>query len=202
MYEVCMSAESRVNDRIEPTFDEHQASAPQSHHIQATSLNPAAQYQTPSPPSLDILTFDDDPQYNMTGLMIKSGMAILMAASLYGGYLFLSDAAAPGQTAQVEGQEALQADAQSNVRKIDMTKTAAIKPAKKDTDSRLIVKAIENTNATPKDSQVYIVKSGDTLSRIGKLYKTSAKSIMEINGITDARTIKPGMKLIVSNQSQ
>lgn len=45
-------------------------------------------------------------------------------------------------------------------------------------------------------SQVYIVKSGDTLSRIAGLYGTSAAAIMSTNGLTSS-TIYPGQKLII-----
>jgi len=49
-------------------------------------------------------------------------------------------------------------------------------------------------------SEVYVVKRGDTLSRIAKLYRTSIRNIMSLNGMTtkeQANRIRVGMKLKV-----
>lgn len=49
-------------------------------------------------------------------------------------------------------------------------------------------------------SQIYIVKSGDTLSKIAARYGTSAAAIMSRNGLTSS-TIYPGQKLTIGKAS-
>lgn len=43
----------------------------------------------------------------------------------------------------------------------------------------------------------YVVQSGDSIWRIASKHKTSQESIMKANGITDAKKVRPGMKLVI-----
>jgi len=54
--------------------------------------------------------------------------------------------------------------------------------------------AVAPTTTTVVDSNVYVVKSGDTLSRIATLNKTTVKELKSINGLTTDR-INVGQKL-------
>jgi len=190
MYEVCMSAD----DRIEPTFDN----------------NPHEEYQrhiTQSAP-ITALTFEENKGSDTVGLLIKSGMVMLIATSLYAGYIFFKPSTQQQPISSLEQQkneqqEKNQAVKQKEIRKIDLTKTASIKKSDQKSDNALsndalIVKPVKTKKLAARVSQTYIVKSGDTLSKIGKTYNTSPKAIMEINNITDARSIKPGMKLVLT----
>jgi LysM repeat protein len=57
------------------------------------------------------------------------------------------------------------------------------------------------TSTTAKTStsggKSYTVQQGDSIWRIASKYKTSQDSIMRANGISDARKVKPGMKLVI-----
>jgi hypothetical protein len=50
--------------------------------------------------------------------------------------------------------------------------------------------------ADPADTAVYVVKAGDTLGRIARLYRTSPEKIKSLNGLK-SNTIKIGQKLKV-----
>jgi len=50
--------------------------------------------------------------------------------------------------------------------------------------------------ADPADTAVYVVKAGDTLGRIARLYRTSPGKIKSLNGLK-SNTIKIGQKLKV-----
>lgn len=48
---------------------------------------------------------------------------------------------------------------------------------------------------TPATARTYRVKSGDTLSAIAARYKTTVATLMELNNITDPRTLRVGQVL-------
>jgi LysM repeat protein len=48
---------------------------------------------------------------------------------------------------------------------------------------------------TPAAARTYKVKSGDTLSAIAARYKTTVATLMQLNNITDPRTLKVGQIL-------
>lgn len=175
MYEVCMSAERRV----EPTFESN-----------------APAWEGPAPVSLgsDDLIYQEDTSNSFSGLLIKSGLVVLLAISTFAGYQFFKGSGETKQIAHITPQEVDNTD-QKKIRKIDLTTTASIsKP-----ESRL-GKPVPIDAAKPQNSGklFHVVQSGDTLSAIGKKFKIKTTELMEMNGIEDARRLKLGMKLIVS----
>ena len=107
-------------------------------------------------------------------------------------YLYFDKKRAPEALAKFQTQNELKQDLTKQIRKIDLTKTATIKP---------IVEEPDLVSSQKSDIPIeifYTVKSGDTLSRIGRVYNIHVADIMELNEITDARSIKPGLKLTIS----
>jgi len=48
----------------------------------------------------------------------------------------------------------------------------------------------------------HIVQKGETLYRIAKTYGVDPKDLLEVNGLTDARSLKPGMEIFVPGASR
>jgi len=188
MYEVGMSANSRVEPVFEPEIKQWEGQAP-------VSLG------------ADHLIYEEETYNGFSGLLLKSGLVILLAVSSYGGYQFLT--ASNGiQSAEskarydwsgkpIDENERLRLtgvkDPTNKIRKIDLTQTGSVKK-----DANAIGKPVPATPATSTGVKFHVVQSGDTLSAIGRKFKISAADIMEINAIEDARRIKPGMKLVIS----
>jgi len=53
------------------------------------------------------------------------------------------------------------------------------------------------TTAKPKSGKTYVVQSGDSIWRIANRCKISEDALMRANGISDARKMKTGMKLVI-----
>ena len=53
----------------------------------------------------------------------------------------------------------------------------------------------EKPKKTTSTTEIYIVKSGDTLSGIAKKYKTTVKKLAELNKIKDVNKIYVGQKI-------
>lgn len=49
----------------------------------------------------------------------------------------------------------------------------------------------------PKDGEIYVVKSGDTLSKIARQFGSTVKYIQDANKIDDPNTVKVGQKLFI-----
>lgn len=187
MYEVGMSANSRVEPVFEPKITQWDGEAP-------VSLG------------AEHLIYEEEPYRSSSGLLLKSGLLVLLAITAYGGYQFMTDKNAqladgkPGYDwsgAPIDEKERLRLtgvqDQDKTVRKIDLTQTGSVKKHVNPIGKPVPIKADNVTGA-----KFHIVESGDTLSQIGRKFKISAAEIMKINSIEDARRIKPGMKLIVS----
>jgi LysM repeat protein len=64
-----------------------------------------------------------------------------------------------------------------------------------------MIKPNVDHSTQPKTSQVaasgkkYVVQNGDSIWRIANRFKVSQEKVMKLNGISDARKIKAGMKL-------
>ncbi len=56
-----------------------------------------------------------------------------------------------------------------------------------------------NTIASPvtASGQSYVVQSGDSIWRIANRFNVSQAALMRVNGITDARKMRTGMKLVI-----
>ncbi len=54
-----------------------------------------------------------------------------------------------------------------------------------------------NLPVSSASGQTYVVQSGDTIWRVANRFNVSQDSLMKINGITDARKMKTGMKLVI-----
>ncbi len=54
---------------------------------------------------------------------------------------------------------------------------------------------VPGTEPSPDDYLVYIVRRGDTLSEIARAFRTSVRSIMRLNNISDARSLRVGARL-------
>ena len=188
MYEVGMSANSRVEPVFEPDITQWEGEAP-------VSLGP------------EHLVYEEETGNGFLGLLMKSGLVVLLAVSAYGGYQFIKASSTNDQVASKAGydwsgkaidhKERLRltgVDEQTkDVRKIDLTKTGSVKK-----NTSPIGKPVPINPDTPSGTKFHIVKPGDTLSAIGRKYKISSADIMEINAIENPRRIKPGMKLFVS----
>ena len=190
MYEVGMSAKSRVEPVFEPEVTQWEGEAP-------VSLG------------AEHLIYEEEVYGGFSGLLLKSGFIILLAITAYGGYHFITGDnklqltdGKPGHDwsgKPIDDKERLRLtgvkDASKPVRKIDLTQTGSI-----DEKASPIGKPVAITKevSTKTDAKFHVVQSGDTLSQIGRKFKISAAEIMEINSIKDARRIKPGMKLTVS----
>ena len=189
MYEVCMS----VDRRVEPDFDQTELS-----------------WEGEAPASLgpEHLIYDEDQSSGVGGLLMKSGLVILIAISAFGSYQFLKDSNANPQLANSKpaynwsgkpvktdnNQELVTFENQAKtVRKIDLTKTASVKKTPKAISKPAPIKPKPSPGAT-----FHIVQPGDTLSAIGRKFQISSTEIIEINAIKNPKLIKPGMKLFVS----
>lgn len=203
MYEVCMSADRR----IEPSFNNTQ-----NHFNQNSSGSENWDYDhSQAPAHVNNLVFEDESYSNTGSLLIKSGMFILLILSLYIGHMIYKNTT--HQTAELKpSNEQILAASQNNqntIRKIDLTKTASvrkvktvsfkkpIKPKQK-ANTKPILQHQQNQVTTEGSLKFHTVQPGDTISRIGRLHKLSAAKIMEINNIENPRFIKPGMKIVVS----
>lgn len=188
MYEVGMSSSRRVEPVFEPEI---------------------AQWEGAAPVSLgaEHLIYEEEAYGTSSGLLLKSGLVVLLAISAYGGYQFMTDNNAhlaeskPGYDwsgKPIDEKERLRLtgvqDQDKTIRKIDLTQTGSVKK-----HVNPIGKPVPITPANVTGAKFHVVESGDTLSQIGRKFKISAAEIMKINSIEDARRIKPGMKLIVSN---
>lgn len=189
MYEVGMSANGRIEPGFEPIAPAWEGEAP-------VSLGP------------EHLVYEEDTSNSFGGLLVKSGLVILLAMTAYGGYQIFGNNSAPHQVAKakpgydwsgkpISAEErqkltGIQADKQK-IRQIDLTKTASVKK-----NTTPIARPVPVEPKISAGSQFHVVQPGDTLSAIGRKFKISAKDIMEINSIEDARRIKPGLKLIIS----
>ena len=188
MYEVGMSANSRVEPVFEPEIKQWEGEAP-------VSLG------------AEHLVYEEEVYGGFSGLLLKSGLVVLLAISAYGGYqifgsndsLKLADGK-PGYDwsgKPIDEKERLRLtgveDQNKTVRKIDLTQTGSVKKHVNPIGNPVPIKPANLTSA-----KFHIVQSGDTISQIGRKFKISAAEIMKINSIEDARRIKPGMKLIVS----
>ncbi len=189
MYEVCMSA----NRRIEPNFDQ------------------TPEIWTEEPPIClgpECLVYEEDTSNGIGGLLMKSGLVILFSVMAYGGYQFIKDSNTDQQLANSKptydwsgkptqtnnnGELVALNDQNRTVRKIDLTKTGSIKKITSRIGKPVPIKPKISVNA-----KFHIVQSGDTLSAIGRKFKISSADIMEINAIENPRKIKPGMKLYIS----
>lgn len=188
MYEVGMSANSRVEPVFEPDITRWEGEAP-------VSLGS------------EHLVYEEETNNGFLGLLMKSGLVVLLAVSAYGGYQFIKASGTNEQVASragydwsgkaIDHKERLRltgVDEQTkNVRKIDLTNTGSVK-----NNTNLLKKPVPIKPSTPSGITFHIVQSGDTLSAIGRKYKISSADIMEINAIENPRRIKPGMKLFVS----
>lgn len=189
MYEVCMSADRRV----EPNFDQ--------------SPEPWTQ-EPPACLGPESLVYEEETSNGIAGLLLKSGFVVLFSIAVYGGYQFIKTdsssnqlassqsnydwSSAPNNTADGDDIAGLNGQVKK-VRKIDLTKTGSIKKS-----TTPLGKPVPIQPKITPETEFHVVKSGDTLSAIGRKFKISSADIMKINGIEDARRIKPGMKLIVT----
>ena len=212
MYEVCMSADSRV----EPNFNQNPdiwAEKPQ--------VGMGAQH----------LVYEEDTSNGIGGLLIKSGMLILFSIAVYGGYLFLNSSRTKpqllsskptydwsGRPSKTDDQKSLSTleNQEKTVRKIDLTKTASIykpkqvavktisikpQPKVKPKVKPVVKQEVAIKSEQPVNGQFHIVQPGDTISAIGRKFQMSAADIMEINGITNPKLLKPGMKVLVTKEN-
>lgn len=181
MYEVGMSANSRVEPVFKPQITQWEGEAP-------VSLG------------AEHLFYEEEADGNFTSLLIKSGFVVLLTISVYAGYQFFTSTntvlSSETQSEQDgSGKQINLADkGQTNsVRKIDLTQTGSVKK-----DVNPIGKPVPITSTDSTKATFHVVQSGDTLSQIGRKFNISTAEIMKINSIEDARRIKPGMKLIIS----
>lgn len=209
MYEVCMSADKRV----EPTFNNPQSNNSYSHSPNPDhwDINPAE-----APASVMALDFDTDEKSGIAGLLLKSGMVILLMLTFYVGHMIYKNATYESTHATLEknNQFAATEGDQGEIRKIDLTQTASVRKVQTVTFKKPSIQSesagIQNRQTQDKIGSIaeqagnsgaqqkfHTIESGDTISHIGRLYKVSTAKIMEINNITDPRTIKPGMKIVV-----
>ncbi len=59
------------------------------------------------------------------------------------------------------------------------------------------VRANTGVSAQSASGKSYVVQSGDSIWRIANRFKVSQDALMRINGITDARKMRTGMKLTI-----
>lgn len=79
----------------------------------------------------------------------------------------------------------------------------AVDPAPYIKDQKKIIAyaSSSNTNETINtNNNIYIVKSGDTLSKIAKQYNITVSEIVKLNNIKNANLILPGQKIILKKQ--
>ncbi len=189
MYEVCMSADGRV----EPDFSQE----PQKWIGEA-----------PASLGVECLMYEENHSSSTTALLIKSGFVVLFTLSIYAGYQLLKQTSAHPKLASTEqsvepsknsttnsiGQQLTELENQSkSIRKIDLTTTGSISKTSEPIGKPTPIKPQLTT-----DAKFHVVQPGDTLSAIGRKFKIKTAEIMELNAIENARLIKPGMKLIVS----
>jgi len=189
MYEVGMSA----NGRIEPNFDQ---------------IAPPWEGEAPVSLGPEHLVYEEDTSNSFAGLLVKSGLVILLAMTTYGGYQIFGHNSETSEIANAkpgydwsgkpisaeERQKLTGIEAnKQKIRQIDLTTTASVKKNTKPISKPVPIKT-ENTSTT----KFHVVEPGDTLSAIGRKFKISSAEIMEINSIENPRRIKPGMKLIIS----
>ena len=190
MYEVCMSADSRV----EPDF---------SQEPQKWIGDPPASL------GVECLMYEETDTSSTSSLLIKSGFVILFSISVYAGYQVIKQGSAnqqlvnnelnvettSGATSKGIGQQITELENQAKeIRTIDMTTTGSVKKAPQPAD-----KIVPVTPETSTDAKFHVVQPGDTLSAIGRKFQIKTSEIMKLNAIENPRRIKPGMKLIVSN---
>ncbi len=197
MYEVCMSADRRVDPNLSAQSFDWENEPP-------VSLGPEHLY------------YEEDTSNGVGGLLLKSGLVIMLAISVFGGYQFLKDSSTEQQLASSPKNEwpggvlSTKENLKRKVRQIDLTKTATvkktitrpvnttvIKPVKKQTD-RIGDIAKAEPAAPTGNEQFHVVQPGDTVSAISRKFKIKTAEIMSWNGIENPRLLKPGMKLIVS----
>ena len=186
MYEVCMSADRRVSQNFDQTELSWEGEAP-------VSLGP------------EHLIYEEDRSNGISGLLMKSGLVILIAVSAFGGYQFLKGSSADQQMVSAKSANGWPGDAlqeqedqtQKVVRKIDLTTTGTVTGTVQKQPQHL-GKPVPIKPENSGNTQFHVVQSGDTLSAISRKFKIKTALIMELNGIDNPRRIKPGMKLIVS----
>lgn len=189
MYEVCMSADSRV----EPDFSQD----PQKWIGEA-----------PASLGAECLMYEENNSSSTNSLLIKSGFLVLFTVSIYTGYQFLKQTSAHPQLASTQlsvdpsnssasksiGEQLAELENQTkSIREIDLTTTGSIKKTPAPISKPTPIKPQITT-----DAKIHVVQPGDTLSAIGRKFKIKTAEIMELNAIENVRLIKPGMKLIVS----
>ena len=190
MYEVCMSADSRV----EPDFSQE----PQ-------------QWIGDPPASLGVecLMYEEADTSSTAGLLIKSGFVVLFSITVYAGYQIFKQGSVNQQLVNNEQNVGTSNNLEANdisqqitelenrakdIPTIDFTTTGSI--------SKVPFSTEKPTKAKPQtaaDTKFHVVQPGDTLSAIGRKFQIKTSEIMKLNQIENPRRIKPGMKLIVSN---
>jgi len=83
--------------------------------------------------------------------------------------------------------------------KLDMMATGSIKIEEKPKSKKPKI-SIESLAAggEPYSTEIYTVKSGDTLSGIAQKYRMKSKDIIAVNEIKNPSLIKPGMRIIIA----
>lgn len=179
MYEVGMSANSRVEPVFEPEIRQWEGEPP-------VSLG------------AEHLIYEEEAYNGFSGLLLKSGLVILLVISAYGGYQVLGNDNADQQLVSAKLLSASENKTlnvqDKTIRKIDLTTTASIKEPVEVTGKSVPIA----TKPKSEDKLFHVVEAGDTLSAIGRKFKIKTSELMALNAIEDARRIKPGMKLIVS----
>jgi LysM repeat protein len=85
----------------------------------------------------------------------------------------------------------------------DLLKPIFYEPLKKEViDTNVTIKKTENVEIENKPkqkakNQVYVVKSGDTISEISRKYRTTTKAILKANNLKENSIIRPGQKLLI-----
>lgn len=64
------------------------------------------------------------------------------------------------------------------------------------------VHSVSQANGNQQSEVVYFVRSGDTLSAIGRRFGVTSLQIQYRNGITDPRNLKIGARLVIPNKDQ
>lgn len=194
MYEVGMSATGRIEPNFEPS-QLHQSVEP---------------WQGEAPVSLDAehLFYEEDTGSDFKKLLMKSSVAMLLAITAISGYQLMGSGSDNTQVAETtplslqsqsaSGEEITSGQTETgNIRKIDLTQTASIETITQSTGNTL-GKPVPLDTITSNENGFHIVKSGDTLSAISRKFKIKTSDLMAMNNIENPRSIKPGMKLIIS----
>ena len=85
----------------------------------------------------------------------------------------------------------------------DLLKPIFYEPLKKEViDTNVTIKKTENVEIENKPkqkakNQIYVVKSGDTISEISRKYRTTTKAILKANNLKENSIIRPGQKLLI-----